>query len=115
MLNPGTKLFFVDLCFEFIADNTILTKELLESLPLNIMLSATFTVTFLTSMFYTYLAEALYLNNTKAYIIGILLHSCSAVSSFALWILGIKTLKMIGVFFLSINLIKAAYLARAKL
>ena len=54
-------------------------------------------------------AEAFYLNDAKAYIIGILLHSYSTVTSFALWVLGIDTLKLKGVFFLSLNLIKAIY------
>ena len=117
IINQGTKLLFMDVCFDFIAHNTILTQDLLEQLPQNILILVTFSVTFLTSMFYTVLAEALYLGNTKAYIIGILLHAFSAVSSFALSILGINTLKLIGVFFLSMNLIKATYLytrARAK-
>ena len=108
--NHGMNLFFMDLCFDFIADNTILTKKVLESLPQGIMLSVTFTVTILTSMFHTLLAEALYVGNTRAYVIGTLFHSYSAVSSFALWVLGINTLKLISVFFFSMNLTKAAYL-----
>jgi hypothetical protein len=56
------------------------------------------------------MAEALYLDYNKAYIIGILYHSYSAVSSFTLWVLGINTLKLIGVFYLSLNLIRAIYL-----
>jgi hypothetical protein len=108
--NQGMKLFFMDLCRDFIADNTILTKDFLELLPQSILFLVTFTVTFLTSVFHILLAEALYLGNAKAYIVGILFHSYSAVSSFALWVLGINTLKLIGVFFLSMNLIKATYL-----
>jgi hypothetical protein len=108
--NYGMKLFFIDPSLDFIAENTILTKEILESLPESIMTIFAFIVTFITSLFHTLLAEALYLNNSKAYLIGILFHSYSALSSFALWMLGINTLKLIGVFFLFMNLIKATYL-----
>ena len=108
--NYGMKLFFIDPSLDFIAKNTILTKEILESLPESIMTIFAFIVTFITSLFHTLLAEALYLNNSKAYLIGILFHSYSTLSSFALWMLGINTLKLIGVFFLFMNLIKATYL-----
>ncbi len=106
----GMKLVFVDPCLDFIAENTILTKEILESLPESIMLVFSFIVTFITSLFHTLLAEALYLNNSKAYSLGILFHSYSALSAFALWMLGINALKLIGVFFLFMNLVKATYL-----
>ncbi len=106
----GMNRFFMDLCFDFIVDNTILTKKILESLPQGMMLSVTFTVTILTSIFHALLAEALYVGSTRAYVIGTLFHSCSAVSSFALWVLGINTLKLIGVLFFSMNLAKAVYL-----
>lgn len=108
--NQGMRLFFMDLCCDFIAENTILTKDFLMLLPQSILLIVTFTVTSLTSMFHILLAETLYLGNAKAYVVGILFHSYSAVSSFALWVLGINTLKLIGIFFLSMNLIKATYL-----
>lgn len=108
--NHVMNLFFMDLCFDFIAENTILTKNVLESLPQGIMLSVSFTATLLTSMFHALLAEALYVGNARAYIIGALFHSCSAVSSFTLWVLGINTLKLIGLLFFSLNLAKAAYL-----
>jgi hypothetical protein len=104
------KLIFIDPCLELIAENTILTMEILKSLPESIMLMFAFIATFITSMFHTLLAESLYLSNSKAYLIGILFHSYSALSSFALWMLGINTLKLIGVFFLFMNLIKATYL-----
>jgi hypothetical protein len=106
----GMKLIFIDPCLELIAENTILTIEILVSLPESIMLTFAFIATFITSMFHTLLAEALYLSNSKAYLIGILFHSYSALSSFALLMLGINTLKLIGVFFLFMNLIKATYL-----
>ena len=108
--NYGVKLIFIDPCLDFTVENTILTREILESLPESIMLMFAFIVTFITSLFHTLLADALYLNNSKAYLFGILFHSYSAISSFALWMLGINTLKLIGVFFLFMNLIKAIYL-----
>jgi hypothetical protein len=108
--NYGMKLVFIDPCLDFIAENTILTKEILESLPESIMTIFAFIVTFITSLFHTLLAEALYLGNSKAYLFGILFHSYSAFSSFALWMLGINTLKLIGVFLLFMNLVKATYL-----
>ena len=108
--NYGVKLIFIDPCLDFTVENTILTREILESLPESIMLMFAFIVTFITSLFHTLLADALYLNNSKAYLFGILFHSYSAISSFALWMLGINTLKLIGVFFLFMNLIKATYL-----
>lgn len=108
--NYGMKLIFIDPFLELIAENTILTIEILGSLPESIMLMFAFIATFITSMFHTLLAESLYLSNSKAYLIGILFHSYSACSSFALWMLGINTLKLIGVFFLFMNLIKATYL-----
>ena len=108
--NFEMKLFFIDPCLDFIAKNTILTKEILKSLPESIMLMFAFIVTFITSLFHTLLTEALYLSNSKAYLFGILFHSYSALSSFAMWMLGINTLKLIGVFFLLMNLIKATYL-----
>jgi len=108
--NQGMKPFLMDLCCDFIAENTIFTKDFLELLPQNILLLFTFTATSLTSIFHILLAETLYWGNAKAYIIGILFHSYSAVSSFALCVLGINTLKLIGIFFLSMNLIKATYL-----
>jgi hypothetical protein len=104
----------MDICYDFIADNTILKKEFLVLLPQNIIQFATFVVTFLTSIFYTILADALYLGNAKAYFIGIALHSYSAVTSVTLWILGINTLKLIGVFLFSMNTIKAVYLYTRK-
>lgn len=108
--NYGMKLIFIDPCLDFTVENTILTKEILESLPENIMPMFTIIVTFITSLFHTLLAEALYLNNSKAYLFSILFHSYSALSSFALWMLGINTLKLIGIFFLFMNLIKVTYL-----
>ena len=108
--NYGVKMIFIDPCLDFTVENTILTREILESLPESIMLMFAFIVTFITSLFHTLLADALYLNNSKAYLFGILFHSYSAISSFALWMLGINTLKLIGVFFLFMNLIKATYL-----
>jgi hypothetical protein len=108
--NYGMKLIFIDPCLELIAENTILTIEILASLPESIILMLAFIATFITSMFHTLLAESLYRSNSKAYSFGILFHSYSALSSFALWMLGINTLKLIGVFFLFMNLIKATYL-----
>ena len=106
----GMKLIFLDPSLDFIVENTIMTKEILESLPESIMLVFSFIATFITSLFHTFLAEALYLSNSKAYLFGILFHSYSALSAFALWMLGINALKLIGVFFLFMNLVKAAYL-----
>lgn len=108
--NYGMKLIFIDPCLDFMAKNTILTKEILESLPESIILMFAFIVTFITSLFHILLAESLYMRNSKAYLFGILFHSYSAFSSFALWVLGINTLKLIGIFFLFMNLIKATYL-----
>lgn len=112
--NYGMKLFFIDPCLNFITENTILTEEILRSLPENLMLIFTFIVTFGTSLFHIMLAEALYLGNSRAYLFGILFHTYSAFSSFALWVLGINALKLIGVFFLCMNLVKATYLYRKK-
>jgi hypothetical protein len=108
--NNAMKLFYLDYCYEIISNNTILTREFLESLPQNTALLVTFTVTFLTSIFYTKLAETLYLGKAFAYRIGTLLHSYAAVSSLALWVLGIDKAKLVGVVFLFINLLKAVYL-----
>jgi len=108
--NYMMKLVFIDPCLGFISEHTILTKGFLESLPENIMLMFAFIVTFVTSLFHTLLAHALYLSNSKEYLFGILFHSYSAISSFALWMLGINTLKLIGVLLIFVNLIKAIYL-----
>ena len=104
------KLFYLDYCYELISKNTILTREFLEMLPQNAALWITFTVTFLTSIFYTKLAEALLLGKAIAYLIGILLHVYAAISSLAFWVLGIEQVKFVGVVFLFINLLKVAYL-----
>jgi len=106
----GMKLVFIDPCLNFIVENTILSIEILESFPESIMLIFSFTVTFITSLFHTFLANALYLSKSKAYSLGILFHGYSALSAFALWMLGINALKLIGVFFLFMNLVKATYL-----
>jgi hypothetical protein len=108
-------LIFVNPSLEFIAQHTILSIEFLKSLPESLMLIFAFIFTITTSIFHTLLAEAFYLNNGKAFIFGILFHSFSAVSSFTLWVLGVKTLKLIGFFFLFMNLIKAIYLYSKKM
>jgi len=110
MTNNVMKLFYLDYCYEIISKNTILTKEFLESLPQNTALLVTFTVTFLTSIFYTKLAETLLLGKAVAYLIGTLLHLYAAISSLAFWVLGIDKVKFVGVAFLFINLLKVAYL-----
>ena len=110
MTNNAMKLFYLDYCYEIISKNTILTREFLESLPQNTALWITFTVTFLTSIFYTKLAEALLLGKAIAYLIGILLHLYAAFSSLAFWVLGVDKVKFVGVVFLFINLLKVAYL-----
>jgi predicted permease len=73
-----------------------------------------FIVTFLTSLFYIVLAEALYKESKKAYIIGALLHAFAAVSSLTLLVLGVRTVKVLGIFFLVLNVLKFAYLYRAR-
>jgi hypothetical protein len=108
--NNVMKQIFIDPCLDFIAHNTIFTTEFLKSLPESIMLVFAFLFTFIISLFHTLLANAFYLNNGKAFLFGILFHSYSAFSSFALWMFGVKALKLIGVFFLFMNLIKATYL-----
>ena len=110
MTNNAMKLFYLDYCYEIISKNTILTREFLESLPQNTALLVTFTVTFLTSIFYTKLAETLILGNAIAYLIGILLHLYAAISSLTIWVLGIDKVKFVGIFFLFINLLKVVYL-----
>ena len=110
MTNNAMKLFYLDYCYEIISKNTILTREFLEMLPQNTALWITFTVTFLTSIFYTKLAEALLLGKAIAYLIGILLHLYAAFSSLAFWVLGVDKVKFVGVVFLFINLLKVAYL-----
>jgi hypothetical protein len=108
--NSVMKQIFIDPCLDLIAYHTLFTAEFLKSLPENLMLMLAFLFTFITSLFHTLLANAFYLNNGKAFLFGILFHSYSALSSFALWMLGVKALKLIGVFFLFLNLIKATYL-----
>ena len=115
LLNAGLPIIEVTFRTMAAADCiSILKKEFLVLLPQNIIQFATFIVTFLTSIFYTILADALYLGHAKAYFIGIALHSYSAVTSVTLWILGINTLKLIGVFLFSMNTIKAVYLYARK-
>jgi hypothetical protein len=104
------RFFFIHNCFDIITENTILTRGYLESLSQNTMLIVTFIMTFLTSIFYTMLAEALYKGNKNAYIIGALLHSFAAVSSLSLWVLGVNTIKVLGIFFLVLNVLKFVYL-----
>ena len=104
------KQIFINPCLDFIAQHTLFTPEFLKSLPETTMMIFAFILTFITSLFHTLLANAFYLNNGKAFLFGILFHSYSAVSSFALWMLGIKALKLIGIFFLFMNLIKVTYL-----
>ncbi len=104
------KQIFINPCLDFIAQHTIFTTEFLKSLPETTMMIFAFILTFITSLFHTLLANAFYLNNGKAYLFGILFHSYSAFSSFGLWMLGIKALKLIGIFFLFMNLMKATYL-----
>lgn len=104
------KLFYLDYCYEIITNNTILTREFLESLPQNTAILITFMVAFLTSIFYTKLAETLYIGKTIAYFIGTLLHSLATVLSLALWVLGIDKIKLVGVIFFFINLLKTIYL-----
>ena len=108
--NNAMKLFYLDYCYEIITNNTILTREFLESLPQNTAILITFMATFLTSIFYTKLAETLYIGKTVAYFIGTLLHSLATVLSLALWVLGINEVKLAGVIFFFINLSKTIYL-----
>jgi hypothetical protein len=60
------------------------------------------------------LAEALYKGNKNAYIIGALLHASAAVSSLTLLVLGVRTVKALGIFFLVLNVLKVVYLYRAR-
>ena len=108
--NYVMKQIFINPCLDFIAQHTIFTPEFLKSLPETTLMIFAFILTFITSLFHTLLANSFYLNNGKAFLFGILFHTCSALSSFALWMLGIKALKLIGIFFLFMNLMKATYL-----
>ena len=110
MTNNTMKLFYLNYFYEIISKNTILTREFLESIPQNTAFLVTFTVTFLTSIFYTKLAETLLLGKAIAYLIGTLLHLYAAISSIAFWVLGIDKIKFVGVFFFFINLLKVVYL-----
>ena len=110
MTNNAMKLFYLNYCYEIISKNTILTREFLESIPQNTAFLVTFTVTFLTSIFYTKLAETLLLGKAIAYLIGTLLHLYAAISSIAFWVIGIDKIKFVGVVFLFINLLKVVYL-----
>ena len=103
---------FLNLSLDFIAKHTIFTMEFLRSLPETIMMIFAFLYTFITSLFHTILANAFYLKNGKAFLFGTLFNSFSALSFFAVWIFGIQTLKLIGIFFFFMNLIKATYLYR---
>jgi hypothetical protein len=67
---------------------------------------------FVTFLFHIILAEALFHEKPSAFQIGILFHIYSALSSIILWIIGAQTLKMLSLFFLSMNIIKASYLLR---
>lgn len=112
--NNELKFFFIHNGFDIITENTILTRNYLESLPQNTMLIVSFIMTFLTSLFYMLLAEALYKGNKNAYIIGALLHASAAVSSLTLLVLGVRTVKALGIFFLLLNVLKVIYLYRAR-
>lgn len=110
----GLRLYIMDVCIEFVVNNTILTRDYLLSFPQVIIFIVTIGVTFLSSLFHFLLAQFLYLGNKWAVIVGFLFHACSAASSFILWILGINHLKLIGLFFLCMNIIRAVYLYRKR-
>jgi hypothetical protein len=110
MTNNTMKFFYLDYCYEIISKNTILTRAFLESLPQNTAILVTFLATFLTSIFYTKLAETLLLGKAVAYLIGTLLHLYAAISSLGFWVIGIDKVKFVGILFLFINLLKVVYL-----
>jgi hypothetical protein len=110
----GLRLYIMDAVINFTVDNTILTRDYIASFPHVVILLVTIGFTSLSSLFHFLLAQFLYLGNKWAVLFGFLFHICSAASSFILWLLGIKHLKLVGFFFLSMNIIKAVYLCRIR-
>ena len=110
----GLRIYITDLCIDFVVENTILSRNYLISLPKIIMFLITIGYTFMSSIFHFILAQFLYLGSKWAVIVGLLYHTFSATSSFILWILGINHLKLIGLLFLFMNIIRAVYLYRKR-
>jgi hypothetical protein len=110
----GLRLYIMDVVIDFTVENTILTRDYLASFPQVILLLVTISFTSMSSLFHFLLAQFLYLGSKWAVLFGFLFHTCSASSSFILWMFGLNHLKLVGFVFLSMNIIKAVYLYRKR-
>lgn len=104
------KKIFLNVFIKYILEHTIISIQFLNSFQFNIIIYIGITLSLIISVFHTLLAQALFLDQSMAYRVGILYHGYSALSAIFLWIIGQQTLKFVGFFFFFLNLIKGAFL-----
>lgn len=104
------KNYFLNIFIKYILEHTVISIQFLNSFHFNIIIYIGITLSIIISIFHTLLAQALFLDHSMAYMVGIFYHISSALSSIFLWIIGQHTLKFIGFFLLFLNLMKGAFL-----